>query len=193
MPHSPPSEALDPDLEFILLAQAGDLDAFDTIVLRHQSLIAAVLHRFARNLTDLEDLVQETFLKAWNALPKWKPEKPFIHWIKRIAVTTGLEDCRKRKHSPLNTALDFAEASNLISDEKDAEARDALDEAQVLLSELPPEDQMLLTLIHLNGMTMNEIAGHFSWSRANAKIKAYRARKKLNKVLTKHGYSSVEA
>ena len=182
--------SLDADLEFILLAQLGDLDAFDVIVLEHQSIIAAILHRFAKNQADLEDLLQETFVKAWRALPDWKPEKPFLHWLKRIALRVGLEDNRKRKRSPLATASDLNEASHLFSESPLDDARDALDEAIEILSHLPADDQTILTLIHLHGMTMDEIAAEFGWSRANAKIKAFRARGRLRKILTKYGYSA---
>ncbi len=180
----------DPDLDHILAAQKGDLGAFDAIVLAHQSVIAAILHRFSKNQADLEDLVQDTFVKAWRALPDWKPNKPFIHWLKTIAVRTGLENARKRKRSPLATAVDLNEASHLISDSENEDTRDALDEAQTLLAQLPAEDQTILTLIHLNGMTMDEIGAQFGWSRANAKIKAFRARQRLRKLLAKHGYSA---
>lgn len=179
----------DPDLECVVLAQNGDADAFDVIVLKHQSLIAAILHRFVKSQSDLEDLVQETFVKAWQALPRWQPDRPFIHWLKRIAVRTGLEHCRRRKRSPLATAIELTEAGPLIAGSADEEARVALDEARTLLAKLPPEDQTLLTLIHLNGLSMEEISGHFGWSRANAKIKAFRARNRLRKLLSRHGYT----
>jgi RNA polymerase sigma-70 factor, ECF subfamily len=187
------TEFPDPDLPFIQLAQSGDLDAFDAIVLRHQSLIAAILHRFTKTPSDLEDLVQETFVKAWQALPDWRPDRPFLHWLKRIAVRTGLEYCRRQKRSPLAFAIDFTSAGPLMADEEKTDSQLALQEARSLLSYLPAEDQTLLTLLHLHGMTMDEIAAHFHWSRANAKIKAFRARHRLRKILTRHGYSAESA
>lgn len=184
------SGIIDPDLEFVISAQSGDIDAFDVIVVRHQSLIAAILHKFVRSPSDLEDLVQETFVKAWQGLPRWQPDQPFLHWLKRIAVRTGLEDCRRRKRSPLAAAIDLQHAGPLLAGPGDDDARLALDEARILLAKLPAEDQTLLTLIHLHGLTMDEIAGHFGWSRANAKIRAFRARHRLRKLLSHHGYST---
>lgn len=178
----------DPDLEHVLLARSGDMDAFEIIVVRHQSIIAAMLHRFVKSPTDLEDLVQETFVKAWQALPDWTPDRPFLHWLKRIAVRTGLEECRRRKRSPLAAAVDLKDVTSIASDASD-DANDALDETRALLAMLPAEDQTVLTLLHLHGMTMEEIASHFGWSRANAKIKAFRARHRLRKLLKRHGYS----
>lgn len=91
----------DPDLPLVRLAQSGDLDAFDQLILRHQSTMTALLHRFAPTRADLEDLVQETFVKAWQGLPAWQPLRPFLHWLKRIAVRCGLEFCRRQQRSPL--------------------------------------------------------------------------------------------
>jgi RNA polymerase sigma-70 factor (ECF subfamily) len=65
---------------------------------------------------------------------------------------------------------------------------EALDEARHLLAGLPAEEQVLLTLVHLNGMSMAEAADHFGWSTGKAKIKAFRARKFLRKTLRNHCY-----
>lgn len=173
----------DPDLTLALSARDGDTSAFGELVGRHQAMLAGLLHRFSVTSADLEDMVQDTFIKAWRALPDWEPRQPFSHWLKRIGVRTGLEFCRKNRRS----RIDFR------SEPPDAEAApespaEALGEAQALLAMLPPEDRALLTLIHLDGMSMEEAASHFGWSRANAKIKAFRARHSLRKILERHGY-----
>ncbi|MDZ4288484.1 MAG: RNA polymerase sigma factor [Prosthecobacter sp.] len=184
----------DPDLSLIRQAQAGDMEAFDQIVLRHQSTMTALLHRFVHTRADLEDLVQETFVKAWRGLPAWEPEKPFVHWLKRIAVRCGLEFYRRQQRSPLSrlaqpTAdgrdpLDDLPADTLEADQQ----RGALGEAQFLLSHLQAEDRALLTLLHLEQMPLAEIAQHFGWTRINAKVKAFRARQRLKTLLKRHGY-----
>lgn len=181
----------DPDLEQVLRARSGDTEAFGDLVGKYQPLLAAMLHRFAVSHADLEDMVQESFIKAWKALPGWHPDLPFVHWLKRIAVRTGLEYCRKRKRSPLVAMEIIPEPSTVDGDSASTDpASEALDEARRLLSELPAEEQALLTLVHLNGMTMAEAASHFGWTRAKAKIKAFRARLALRKILTRHGYSA---
>ena len=176
----------DPDLNLALSARDGDTAAFGELVARHQSLLAAMLHRFAKSKPDLEDMVQDSFIKAWNALPGWEPRQPFIHWLKRIAIRTGLEYCRKQKRSPLEFFADAPEAST--PEQEDADHL-ALEEVRALLAHLPAEDQVVLTLVHLNGLSMEEVASHFSWSRAKAKIKAFRARQSLRKILNRHGYT----
>lgn len=184
----------DPDLPLVRLAQSGDLDAFDQLILRHQSTMTALLHRFAPTRADLEDLVQETFVKAWQGLPAWQPLRPFLHWLKRIAVRCGLEFCRRQQRSPLARSVPPTSDGRNALDDLPAEPsacgaqRDALAEAQFVLSHLPPEDRALLTLLHLEQMPLAEIAQHFGWSRINAKVKAFRARQRLKTLLQRHGY-----
>lgn len=188
------SEAsLDDDLIHVQAAQSGDLDAFDHLVTRHQPTVTAMLHRFAMNRADLEDLVQETFVRAWRALPKWRPDKPFLHWLKRIAANIGLEFCRKHQRTPFARLAQPGEDSHpldQIAAEGDASPQtQSLAEAQFILSHLPPDDRALLTLLHLEAMPLAEIAAHFGWSKINAKVKAFRARQRLRAILTRHGYT----
>lgn len=179
----------DDDLVLVRRAQAGDLDAFDEIMLRHQSVITAMLHRFAGNRADLEDMVQETFVRAWRSLGSWQPDKPFVHWLKRIAANMGLEFCRKHQRTPFSRLVESDEKHDLLENIADSPAQRDLSEARFVLSHLPPEDRALLTLLHLEEMPLAEIATHFGWSRVKAKVKAFRARQRLKSILTQHGYS----
>ncbi len=184
---------VDDDLVLIHAAQAGDLDAFDQIIKRHQSTMTAMLHRFASNRADLEDMVQETFVRAWRALPQWRPEKPFLHWLRRIAANIGLEFCRKHQRSPFSRLVQPTDESHsldhIASADDEPTPGDALASAQFILSHLPPDDRALLTLLHLEQMPLNDIAAHFGWSKVNAKVKAFRARQRLKTILTRHGYT----
>lgn len=187
------SEAsLDDDLIHVQAAQAGDLDAFDHLVTRHQSTVTAMLHRFAMNRADLEDMVQETFVRAWRALPAWHPDKPFHHWLKRIAANIGLEFCRRHQRTPFSRLAphdDTHDPLDQIAARTETAPEAPLAEAQFILSHLPPDDRALLTLLHLEAMPIHEIAAHFGWSKVNAKVKAFRARQRLKSILTHHGYT----
>jgi RNA polymerase sigma-70 factor (ECF subfamily) len=131
-------------------------------------------------------MVQETFVRAWRGLESWRPEKPFLHWLKRIAVRVGIDFCRKRTRTPFARLADDESALENVPAQS-AATRD-LGEAQRILERLPPEDRALLTLLHIEEMPLAEIAEHFQWSVANAKIKAFRARGRLRKILEKEGY-----
>lgn len=154
-------------------------------------MITGLLYRFAPDRADLEDLVQDTFVRAWKGLPRWAPHKPFFHWLKRIAVNVGLDFCKRQARKPLGNVADNSDAhlARLSTDPSAEEARrTAVEQAQSLLRHASPEDRTLLTLLYLAEMSMAEVAEHFGWSRANAKIKAYRARKRLKSILEKHEY-----
>ncbi len=181
----PPDPPHDEDLLLVRAARAGDLDSFDRLIMKHQPAIAAVLYRFSAQPADLEDMVQETFIRAWRALAQWQPHKPFIHWLKRIAVNVALEFCRKNKRSPLTNLADHH--PDLLGSIAMESPTPATDEARQLLSLLPPDQRTLLTLLYLEQMPLAEIAGHLGIGLANAKIKAFRARNKLRTLLKLHG------
>jgi RNA polymerase sigma-70 factor (ECF subfamily) len=190
----PNESSQDSDLFLVRRVQENDLAAFDELARRHQSSISGLLFRFCPWRADLEDLVQETFIRAYRNLPQWRAEKPFAHWLRRIAVNVGLEYCRRRKRSPLALVKDEGhEASAKLEDfaaESGSEnSAGNVAEAQWLLSHLEPEDRAVLTLLYLEQMPMSEIAEHLGWSRAKAKVRAFRARHQLRKLLDRHGYT----
>lgn len=182
----------DDDLVLVQSAQAGDLEAFDQIIKRHQPTMTAMLHRFSGSRADLEDMVQECFVRAWRALPQWRPDKPFLHWLRRIAANIGLEFCRRHQRSPFSRLVQpTAEGHPLdqIASAEDSSPGNDLASVQFILSHLPPDDRALLTLLHLEQLPLHEIAAHFGWSKAKAKVKAFRARQRLKTILTRHGYT----
>lgn len=189
------SHDFDEDLVWVKLAQSGDMDAFDEIVSKYQSTMTALLYRFAPDRADLEDMMQESFVRAWRALAGWQPDKPFIHWLKRIGVRVGLDFCRKRERTPFARLIESDGAgrdpldSIAAGESPDESASHVADEAKFILSHLPPDDRALLTLLHLNELPLAEIAEHFGWSRAKAKIKAFRARQRLRTILARHEYT----
>lgn len=187
-----PENPVDDDLVLVQAAQAGDLDAFDQIITRHQSLVTAMLHRFSASRVDLEDMVQETFVRAWRALPQWRPDRPFLHWLKRIAANIGLEFCRRHQRSPFSRLVqptDDGHPLDQIANDEGSTPGDDLAGVQFILSHLPPDDRALLTLQHLEQLPLHEIAAHFGWSKVKAKVKAFRARQRLKTILTRHGYT----
>lgn len=182
--HSTPAPPNHEDLPLVRASQAGDLDSFDQLVMKHQAAISAVLYKFSSQPADLEDMVQETFIRAWRALPQWQPKKPFHHWLKRIAVNVALGFCRKNKRSPFSRLADNGTAR--LENIPVEYPTPATDEARHILSHLPPDQRAILTLLHLEKMPLTEIAEHLGISLANAKIKAFRGRNKLRSILKNH-------
>ena len=187
---APPPEASaadaragDPDTAAALRARDGDRAAMDTLV------VARLLWRFARNAADLDDLVQDTFRRMVRGLPGWRAEMPFAHWLLRIAANTGRDYCRRhavRRRwtvDPLahtSTADDREPAApEAIDPAPDPAARAALEEVKRLLATLPADDCALLTLHHLEGWPLAQIAADFGWTVTATKLRAWRARRHL--------------
>lgn len=174
------------DESLVAAAQAGDHAAFARLVRRHEGMLAGLLFRFAGRSADTPDLVQETFLRAYRQLPRWRAEAPFVHWLRRVAVNVGRDFCRARARRPAGEPLEGEQwADPATGHEPDSAAA----EVREVLAQLPPDDCVLLTLHFLEGMTFEAIGDHLGWSTVATRVRAFRARQKLKKLLLRHGYT----
>lgn len=165
----------------------GSADDFGELVQQHQALVFSILFRYERDQHLLEDLAQETFIKAWKALHQFDGRAPFSHWLSRIAVHVALDHLRKRKRVQQETGFDDLGEGTLewIHGEENAElagneAREILDLA---LQRLSPEERLIITLGEIEGKNSAEIAAITGWSNVAVRVRGFRARKKLRNVL----------
>ena len=184
------------DAELVDLSRDGDLSAFDEIVRRHQDNITGLLFRFCPHRSDLEDLVQETMIKAYKNLGKWKQSAPLANWLKKIAVNTGYDYFRKKSRQPASLADASGEANEIaleqLEDRAEAKRRSPYtEEVQRLLSTLPADDRTVLTLQYLHDMPLQEIADQMNWGLSKTKIKSFRAKRKLKEKLKIYGISRI--
>ena len=178
----------EPDDDLLIArAQQGETDAFADLVRRHQRMIAGLLHRFTSSHAELEDLVQETFIRAHRHLPDWTPQKPFVHWLRRVAVNIGRDHCRARARRPEHLELP---PSDMLPDSTPPQtASSAANEVREILALLQPDDCTLLTLHYLEGLPLAEVGELLGWSVINTKVRSFRARQKLHTLLTRYGYT----
>lgn len=180
LPATPPEPD---DAALVRLAQAGDRGALDTLVRRHHAEVARLLWRFARRHADLEDLVQEVFLRVVRHLDQWRAEQPFDHWLRRITVNLGRDYCRRqsvrRRWQVDLPADDDTPAPEAVEPGADPAARSAAREIKDFLAQLPADDRTLLTLHYLEGWDFAQIGQHLGWSRPVTKLRAFRARRRL--------------
>lgn len=179
-------------------AKAGDFDAFEELVNRHErrlySLAMGILHK----REDAEDAVQTTFLKALENLLKFREEASFKTWITRIAVNTSLKVLHKRRDST-QVSLDSATTPDesgviahpdYIADWKgdpmkiveDHELKDILDKAADSLQE---NHRVVFLLRDVGGLSIKETAEALDISEANVKVRLLRARLTLREKLTR--------
>lgn len=176
------------DAELLQRIRDGAQDEFAELVRRHQAHVFAILSRYERDHHRLEDLAQETFLKAWRALAQFDGRAPFQHWLSRIAVHAALDHLRKRQRSKNEIGLpELGEDALewLHSDTADAEPE--ADRAREILAaamhELSANDQLVLTLLEIEEHSVKEICALTGWSSVGVRVRAVRARAKLKKAL----------
>ena len=179
----------DPDLADALAAAGGDEAAFGQIVRRHQGEIARQMWHFTRDHTDHAALVQEVFVAAYLALPRYRGAAPLLHWLRRIATRTGYQYWRRqtrRRGSLAALEKDWTEQAVRAAEcRAPSEAAECLFE---LLRRLPDKDRLVLTLVYFEECSMAEVAERMGWSVTLVKVRAFRARQKLRSLLEEAGY-----
>jgi RNA polymerase sigma-70 factor, ECF subfamily len=179
------AEANEPSDEILVRsACAGDDGAFTQLVVRHKRRVFGLAARFTRNSDELDDICQEVFLKAYEKLSSFRNEAPFEHWLIRIAVRVCHDALRSRKREKNFTYLD---AHSLQVRDSAGEARDEARQARevlaVALAHLKPDERLVIILLELEQLSVRETAAATGWSEANVKVRGYRARQALKRVL----------
>ena len=137
-----------------------------------------------------EDLAQDIFLKMFTRLAQYQGNVPFTHWVSRIAVTTCIDQLRAQKRRPELRWADLSETEaevldNVLSDttlESPGDALAARELVQKLLSQLKPEDQTVIRMLDLEQKSIAEISAITGWGQSMIKVRAFRARRKLQKL-----------
>ena len=184
------TETAGDDAELLERIRGGATDDFAGLVRRHQSRVFAILHRYERDAHKVEDLAQETFLKAWRALGQFDGRAPFEHWLSRIAARVALDHLRKEKRRQNeiglpelgDDALDWLRSDD---EKSELEARSAAELLELAMRELSPADRMVITMQELEGRSVKEIAVSMGASGVAVRVRAMRARSKLRQALEK--------
>lgn len=176
------------DAELLARIHNGAMDDFAEIVRRHQAKVFAILHRYERDAHKVEDLAQETFIKAWRALEQFDGRAPFEHWLARIATRVALDHLRKERHRRNEIALpdlgdDALEWLRCDDESSQLDARQAAELLELALRALSPVDRVVITMQELEGRSVKEISEVTGSSPVAVRVRALRARAKLRKAL----------
>jgi len=181
-----------PDAELATRARDGDEAAFEELFLRHRRRVALIAARFFRRREQIEEVVQESFTKAFFALAEFGGgrDASFAAWLARIAFNTSYDELRRQKRRPEGALDDLSEeeaaslTDRLRGSGPDAEgAAVSRDLASKLLARLSPEDRLVLVMLDVEGLSVAEIAGLLNWTGSKVKVRAHRARAHLRRVL----------
>ncbi len=180
------------EAEIITAVLAGDAASFELLVQKYSPRVFATARRYARRESEIEDIAQEVWLKAFDKLKSFRGEAPFEHWLMRMAVRTcydflrGHQRNRESSFSELSEPEDdwlerFAVAPESVSDRADA--------AKLLigrvLEKLSPEARLVITLLEIEDRSVKEIAELTGWSAPLVKVRAFRARSEMKKILAR--------
>ena len=170
------------DEELIQSALNGGEASFAELVARHKARIFGMAARFAGDAHQIDDIAQEVFIRAWRNLAKFRADAPFEHWLARIA-THACYDFLRRKQRTGNTVPLDQQRDSEIPDVDESAASDARELLAHAMQKLPPEERLVITLTELEEKSMREAAELTGWSESNVKVRAFRARQTLKKIL----------
>jgi RNA polymerase sigma-70 factor (ECF subfamily) len=178
------------DAELIAAVLRGDAASFEPLIVKYSPRVFATARRYARRESEVEDIVQEVWAKAFQKLPGFRGEAPFEHWLMRMAVRTCYDFLRQHQRNRETTFTELTEpendwlgrfvaASSDVSDESSA-ARQLIERVLEMLS---PAARLVITLLEIEDRSVKEIAELTGWSVPLVKVRAFRARAEMKKCL----------
>jgi len=180
------------DAELIAAVLNGDTAGFEPLVKKYQPRVFATARRYARRESEVEDIVQEVFLKAFQKLGSFRGDAPFEHWLMRLAVRTCYDFLRAHRRNREMSFADFSDEESDWLERFAANPSDASDHAAAarelverVLAQLPPAARLIITLLEIEDRSVKEIAALTGWSVPVVKIRAFRARAEMRKCLEK--------
>src|SRR5262245_60702126 len=178
------------DAELIAAVLNGATASFEPLVAKYSPRIFATARRYARRESEVEDIVQEVWSKAFQKLPSFRGEAPFEHWLMRLAVRTCYDFLREHQRSRESSFTDLTDPENEWLEQfvrAPEEAREDSDAARQLverlLDMLSPPARLIITLLEIEDRSVKEISALTGWSAALVKVRAFRARAEMRKCL----------
>ena len=181
------------DTDIIRQVLDGNVNAFELVINRYRALVMKIVRKHVPH-QDVEETVQESFVRAYLSLATFAGKSDFSQWLSAVALRTCYDFWRKAYRSrevPMSVITDKHRdwLEEVLSGESEESRREAglRSEAKELLEyalgTLSPEDRMVLELVYLEGLSVKEAANRLGWSTANVKVRSFRSRRKLEKLL----------
>jgi RNA polymerase sigma-70 factor (ECF subfamily) len=181
------------DLKIIRQVVDGDVNAFEVLLDKYENFILTIIKKHVPH-DQIEETAQDVFMKVYTSLPNFKPTGTFKQWISSIAIRTCYDCLRKlyrnrelpmssltkRQQHWLETTVSAQSSQAFKAADTRNKVREVLDWA---LNQLTPQDRMVVELVYFEGLSGKEASKLLGWSVANIKVRAFRSRKKLRKLL----------
>jgi RNA polymerase sigma-70 factor (ECF subfamily) len=176
------------DQQLVERVQRGDKQAFDLLVIKYQRKLARLLSQFIRDAAEVEDVAQETFIKAYRALPSFRGDSAFYTWLYRIGINTAknfLVTQGRRAPTMTSAGFDIEDAENfeegsqlreMNTPESELMSKQIAETVNQTLQELPEELRKAITLREIEGISYEEIATIMNCPIGTVRSRIFRAR-----------------
>ncbi|MDI9310919.1 MAG: RNA polymerase sigma factor [Limnohabitans sp.] len=174
------------DQHYINLVLKGNTNSFTTLVDRYKDMVYTLALKMLNNKEEAEEIAQDTFIKVYHSLNKFKGESKFSTWIYKITYNTCLDTIKKnKKKQEVHYIEDFSEhqtkaLESILDTIDDKEKNQAIQEC---INQLPNDEAFLLTLFYFDSQSVEEISKIMDINVSNIKVKLFRTRKKLASIL----------
>jgi RNA polymerase sigma-70 factor (ECF subfamily) len=184
-----------PELDLVRQAQTGDTTAFDQLVRRYRTRIFGMIYNMVHNEQDAWDLAQDSFVKAWKSIGRFRGQSSFYTWIYRIVTNVTIDWLRKKQVKGGGAEFDEAVQLNEIEPgsrtvpRAEAAPHEQMEQAEIrgridaAIAELSPEHRAVILLKEIEGMQYHEIAESLGCSIGTVMSRLFYARKKLQNLL----------
>ncbi len=183
------------DRQLVDLFLAGDSTGFEQLFDRHKRYVVRLAGKYLNRHEDVEEIVQITFAKAFMEMPKFRGDHQFsmMGWLRRITVNACIDQLRKQKRKPEDLCCELSDGEvNMLErfagsgfgiGASELSDRDLVEK---LLGHLEPEDRAVIQMLYAEDMSVAEIGELLGWSGSKVKIRAWRSRRALRKVIGKY-------
>ena len=177
-----PGATADPDLELVERFLAGERDAFDQLVRRHQKGVWRMVRRYVKSDADSADVSQQAFVRAFRALPSFRGAASVRSWLYRIAINCALSWIRDHKREQATEIAEDALFEAATAPGVIAEGQEGV-RLRAAILQLPPKQKMVLELRVFEDLSFREVADLADCSENTAKVNFHYAVKKLRDIL----------
>ncbi len=164
----------------------GNTNAFAKLIEKYADMVFSIAYRILRNTEDAEEVAQDAFLKAFNALKYFRNDSKFSTWLYQIVYNTAINRARTQfketsyeNYNHINESDFEVYSSELVN----LESQDRRIIIEKMLSQMSPDESLSLTLYYLEECSIEEIASITGWRESNVKVKLFRSRKKFYELL----------
>lgn len=180
------------DQQLVERVQSGDKRAFDLLVIKYQHKILGLVSRYVRDTSEVQDVTQEAFIKAYRALPRFRGDSAFYTWLYRIAINTAKNYLMARSRRPPGNDIDledaeYFESATALKDIETPENQLFGEELKTVvnraISQLPEDLRTAVTLREFDGLSYEEIADVMGCPVGTVRSRIFRAREAIDKQL----------